>query len=38
MPAGWLPGQTFQIAADVIETSIAPMWEEIGRLGAIAVI
>ncbi len=35
----WLvAGLTFQIAADVIETSIAPSWEEIGRLGAIAVI
>jgi uncharacterized membrane protein len=37
--ARWLvAGLTFQIAADVIETSIAPTWEEIGRLGAIAVI
>jgi uncharacterized membrane protein len=26
------------IAADVIETSIAPTWDDIGRLAAIAVI
>lgn len=37
--ARWLvAGLTFQIAADVIETSLAPTWEEIARLGAIAVI
>jgi uncharacterized membrane protein len=37
--ARWLvAGLTFQIAADVVETSIVPTWEEIGRLGAIAVI
>jgi len=37
--ARWLVAAlTFQIAADIIETSIAPSWEEIGRLGAIAVI
>ena len=35
----WLvAGLTFQLAADIIETSIAPSWEEVGRLGAIAVI
>jgi uncharacterized membrane protein len=35
----WLiAGLTFQLAADIIETSLAPNWEEIGRLGAIAVI
>jgi uncharacterized membrane protein len=35
----WLvAGLTFQLAADVIETSIAPSWEEVGKLGAIAVI
>ena len=35
----WLvAGLTFQLAADIIETSIAPSWEEIGQLGAIAVI
>ncbi len=35
----WLvAGLTFQLAADIIATSIAPTWEEIGRLGAVAVI
>jgi uncharacterized membrane protein len=41
----WLPygrwlvaGLTFQLAADIIGTSIAPSWEEVGKLGAIAVI
>jgi len=35
----WLvAGLTFQLAADIIETSIAPTWDEIGRVGAIAVI
>ena len=29
---------TFQLAADIIETSISTSWEAIGRLGAIAVI
>jgi uncharacterized membrane protein len=29
---------TFQLAADIIESAIAPTWDEIGRLGAIAVI
>ncbi len=37
--AGWLvAGLTFQLAADVIETAITPSWDDIGRLGAIAVI
>ena len=37
--ARWLVGGlTFQLAADIIETAIAPSWDEIGRLGAIAVI
>lgn len=31
-------GLTFQLAADIIETSIAPSWNEIGQLGVIAVI
>jgi uncharacterized membrane protein len=31
-------GLTFQLAADIIESAIAPTWDEIGRLGAIAVI
>ena len=35
----WLvAGLTFQLAADIIATSIAPNWQEIGQLGAIAVI
>jgi uncharacterized membrane protein len=35
----WLvAGLTFQLAADIIGTSIAPGWEELGQLGAIAVI
>jgi uncharacterized membrane protein len=37
--ARWLvAGLTFQLAADIIETSIAPGWDDIGRLAAIAVI
>ena len=37
--ARWLVvGLTFQLAADIVETSITPSWEEIGKLGAIAVI
>jgi uncharacterized membrane protein len=31
-------GLTFQLAADIIGTAIAPSWKEIGQLGAIAVI
>ena len=35
----WLvAGLTFQLAADIIETSISTDWEGIARLGAIAVI
>jgi uncharacterized membrane protein len=35
----WLvAGLTFQLAADIIETSIAPTWEDLGRLAAIAFI
>lgn len=35
----WLvAGLTFQLAADIIQTSTAPSWDEIGQLGAIAVI
>lgn len=35
----WLvAGLTFQLAADIIETSVAPGWEEIGQLAAIAAI
>jgi uncharacterized membrane protein len=31
-------GLTFQLAADIVHTAIAPTWDDIGRLGAIAVI
>jgi uncharacterized membrane protein len=35
----WLVGGlTFQLAADIIHTSITPTWEELGKVGAIAVI
>lgn len=37
--ARWLiTGLTFQLAADIIETAVAPSWESIGRLAAIAAI
>ena len=37
--ARWLvAGLTFQLAADIIETSIRTDWQSIGRLGAVAVI
>jgi uncharacterized membrane protein len=37
--ARWLiAGLTFQLAADIIETSITPSWEGIGQLAAIAAI
>jgi uncharacterized membrane protein len=37
--ARWLvAGLTFQLAADILETAIAPSWEDVGRLGAIAAI
>jgi uncharacterized membrane protein len=37
--ARWLvAGLTFQLAGDIIETAIAPTWQDIGRLVAIAVI
>ena len=37
--ARWLvAGLTFQLAADIIDTSIRTSWESIGQLGAIAVI
>jgi uncharacterized membrane protein len=35
----WLvAGLTFQLAADIVETTIAPSWDDIGKLGAIAAI
>ena len=37
--ARWLvAGLTFQLAADIIETSIAPTWDDIGRLAVIALV
>jgi uncharacterized membrane protein len=37
--ARWLiAGLTFQLAADIIETSIRSNWESIAQLGAIAII
>jgi uncharacterized membrane protein len=37
--ARWLvAGLTFQLAADILETAIAPTWQDIGQLAAIAVI
>ena len=37
--ARWLiAGLTFQLAADIIETSIRTSWQSIGQLGAIALI
>lgn len=37
--ARWLVvALTFQLAADIIETSFSPTWEEIGHLAAIAAI
>ena len=37
--ARWLvAGLTFQLAADIIETSVSPSWDEIGRLAAISAI
>jgi uncharacterized membrane protein len=37
--ARWLvAGLTFQLAADIIETSITTSWDAVGRLAAIALI
>jgi uncharacterized membrane protein len=37
--ARWLvAGLTFQLAADILESAIAPSWQDIGRLAAIAAI
>lgn len=37
--ANWLvAGLTFQLAADIVESSIAMSWEAVGRLAAVAVI
>nr|WP_089217739.1 DUF1622 domain-containing protein [Sphingomonas laterariae] len=35
----WLvAGLTFQLAADIVETTLAPTWDDIGKLAAIAAI
>jgi uncharacterized membrane protein len=37
--ARWLvAGLTLQLAADIVDTAIAPSWDEIGKLAAIAAI
>ena len=37
--ARWLiAGLTFQLAADIIETSVTPSWDDVARLGVIALI
>lgn len=37
--ARWLVAAlTFQLAADIIETSIAPSWDDVGRLAVIAIV
>ena len=37
--AGWLvPALTFQLAADIVNTSFSPTWDEVGRLAAVAAI
>ena len=37
--ARWLvAGLTFQLAADIIETSVSTSWEALGRIAAVAVI
>ena len=39
LSAMWLvAGLTFQLAADILETAIAPDWDDVGRLAVIAVI
>jgi uncharacterized membrane protein len=37
--ARWLiAGLTFQLAADIVETAIAPSWDDLGKFAAIAAI
>jgi uncharacterized membrane protein len=37
--ARWLiAGLTFQLAADIVETAVAPSWDDLGRFAAIAAI
>jgi len=35
---GLVAGLTFQLAADVVATTVAPSWDQIGRVAAIAAI
>jgi uncharacterized membrane protein len=32
-----IAGLTFQLAADIVRTTVAPTWDDVGRLAAIAV-
>lgn len=35
----WLvAGLTFQLASDIVETTLAPTWDDVGKLAAIAVV
>ena len=34
----FIAGLTFQLAADIVRTTVTPTWDDIGRLAAIAVI
>jgi uncharacterized membrane protein len=37
--AGWLIiALTFQLAADIVETTIAPSWDDLGKLATVALI
>src|SRR5262245_9136047 len=37
--ASWLiAGLTFQLAADIVRTTVAPSWDDVGKLAAVAVI
>jgi uncharacterized membrane protein len=37
--ARWLvAGMTFQLAADIVSTSVAPSWDQVGHVAAIAAI
>jgi uncharacterized membrane protein len=37
--ARWLvAGMTFQLAADIVSTSVAPTWDQVGHVAAIAAI
>jgi uncharacterized membrane protein len=33
-----IAGLTFQLAADIVRTTVTPTWDDIGRLAAIAVV